>query len=225
MWSVPVMYASTSNVIPFPADDEARARLGIEQIRLHVKTLDLELQDLAAENFGCSGEWADQAATPILRTECIRSYLTAVVTARPAAVGDGRRRQRHLDKARDDLRSAMCATATALARLGDPDVGAPERRALLRELPRHRTRHQDVLETLDNLLGKGRRRTPFIRIMIRRCRCWVDAHEWMPNATERDTPSPGAKLGAILLHRRAQPILLGSTKRSAYTAVNGSLME
>jgi hypothetical protein len=225
MWSVPVMYASTSNVIPFPADDEARARLGIEQIRLHVKTLDLELQDLAAENFGSSGEWADQAATPILRTECIRSYLTAVVTARPAAVGDGRRRQRHLDKARDDLRSAMCATATALARLGDPDVGAPERRALLRELPRHRTRHQDVLETLDNLLGKGRRRTPFIRIMIRRCRCWVDAHEWMPNATERDTPSPGAKLGAILLHRRAQPILLGSTKRSAYTAVNGSLME
>ena len=149
------MYASTSNVIPFPADDEARARLGIEQIRLHVKTLDLELQNLAEENSRSSGEWADQAATPILRTECIRSYLTAVAAARPAAAGDGRRRLRHLDKARDDLRSAMCATATALARLGDPDVGGPERQAVLRELPRHRTRHQDILETLDDLLGKA----------------------------------------------------------------------
>ena len=152
MWSVPVMYASTSNVIPFPADDEARARLGIEQIRLHVKTLDLELQNLAEENFGSSGEWADQAVTPILRTECIRSYLTAVAAGSPAA-GDGRRRRRDLDKAQDDLRSAMCATATALARLGDPDVGAPERQAVRRDLSRHRRRHQDILETLDDLLG------------------------------------------------------------------------
>ena len=155
MWSVPVMYASTSNVIPFPADDEARARLGIEQIRLHVKTLDLELQNLAEENSRSSGEWADQAATPILRTECIRSYLTAVAAARPAAAGDGRRRLRHLDKARDDLRSAMCATATALARLGDPDVGGPERQAVLRELPCDITLHQDIHETLDDLLGKA----------------------------------------------------------------------
>ena len=183
------MYASTSNVIPFPADDEARARLGIEQIRLHVKTLDLELQNLAEENFGSSGEWADQAVTPILRTECIRSYLTAVAAGSPAA-GDGRRRRRDLDKAQDDLRSAMCATATALARLGDPDVGAPERQAVRRDLSRHRRRHQDILETLDDLLGKTRHRTSFIRSMISRCQCRWTCTSGCLIATERDAPSP-----------------------------------
>jgi hypothetical protein len=196
------MYASTSNVITFPVDDEARARLSIEQIRLHVKALDVELRGLAEENFGSSGEWADQAATPILRTECIRSYLTAVAAASPAAAGDGRRRRRHLDKARDELRSAMWATATALARLGDPDVGTPERQAVLRELPRHRTRHQDVLGTLDDLLQKEHHKTPFIRSMISLCRRgWTRTSDAV--VRQKVTHNHGsAKLSPISLRRR-----------------------
>ena len=51
MWSIPVIYSGTTNVIPFPVGDEAQARLGFEQIRLHVKELDNELSSWQREGF------------------------------------------------------------------------------------------------------------------------------------------------------------------------------
>src|SRR5580692_7015360 len=86
---------------------------------------------------------------------------------------------------------------------------------LCAQLPLHGTRHQDILETLDNLLEKARRRTPFVRSMISRCRCWVDMHEWMPDATERDTPSPEreTRSNAAAQARPAEPAAVDQAQR------------
>lgn len=148
MWSIPVMYADSAKVIPFPVSSEARARLGLEQIRLHVTALDRELQRLAGGNYRSAGEWARQAATPIVRTQCIVRYLDDDGAAsRPAASEQERRRQERLDRAREDFRSVLNATEASLRRLGSA-VGSVERRKELAELPRRRRRHLGMLDDL-----------------------------------------------------------------------------
>jgi hypothetical protein len=151
MWSVPVMYART-NVVPFPVDDEARIRLSFVQIRLHVEALDRELQGLAKGNFPNSAEWARRTARPIVRTECIGNYLTAV-TAHQADTADGRRQHR-VSQAQRDLEAALSATRTTLAQLGDPRLGTAGRQQVLQDLPLHRMRQQNILRVLDELMEK-----------------------------------------------------------------------
>lgn len=146
------MYAFSSNVIPFPTDDAARARLSVKQIRLHAEALDRELEDLEEGNFGSPGEWAMQTATPIVRTTCIRGYLAATTTVHLMATAEERRRRR-MDKARDDFRSALRATAVYLARLGDPSVDLAERQEVLEELHLQRMRHQHSLKKIDEVLN------------------------------------------------------------------------
>lgn len=147
------MRAWTSNVIPFPTDDEARARLDLQQIRLHVQALDHELQELVIGHFWSSGEWAREAAAPIVRTECIRRYLTTAVTSalKSGSGGRRRRRRRRVCNAGEELQSALSATASSLARLGDPAVGGTVRAEALREITYLRARQQRLLKTLDEL--------------------------------------------------------------------------
>jgi hypothetical protein len=87
-----VTQARTSNVIPFPGPDE-RVRRRFERIRLHIEALDQELLTLTQSNSWSSGEWARHTATPIVRTECIKSYLTAANTVLPAAMASQHRRR------------------------------------------------------------------------------------------------------------------------------------
>jgi hypothetical protein len=151
MWSIPVMYARNSKVIPFPVDELARARLGLEQVRVHIRTLDSELNGLAYANFQSPAEWAAHAAIPIERTQCISGYLTATAVPGPADTAAARRRQDSMDAARNDLRSALSATVIVLSQLGDPALGAAERRGVLQELPLHREQQQRILVALDEL--------------------------------------------------------------------------
>ena len=53
MWSIPVMYAETSNVVPFPVSDEARIRLSLVYFRRHAETLDRELAPGSREHPEC----------------------------------------------------------------------------------------------------------------------------------------------------------------------------
>ena len=154
MWSIPVMYATTTNVIPFPIDDQARRRLDFEQMRLQVKALDRELQTLVRGNYHRPGEWAKQTAVPLQRTACIGSCLTAATVIRTAATPDERRRRYYITDARHEFRSALHATATSLSRLSALSVGAAERRKALRELSIHRARHKRIFETLDELFNE-----------------------------------------------------------------------
>ena len=151
MWSIPVMYARTSNVVPFPVNDKARIRLGFVQIQLHAEALDHELQELARATFPNSGEWALRTAIPMLRTDCIRDYLSATIHEEGPA--DGRRRER-VEQAQHELDQALSATKATLARLG-ADLNETGRRQILRQLPVHRARQERIVQELDELIEEA----------------------------------------------------------------------
>jgi len=151
IWSIPVMYARTSNVVPFPVNDEARIRLSFVQVRLHAKTLSRELLELTQATFPNSGEWALRTAIPMLRTDCIRDYLSA--TTHEGDPADGRRRQR-VNQAQHDLDQALSATKTTLARLG-ADLDEAGRRQILRQLPVHCAWQQRIIQELDELIEEA----------------------------------------------------------------------
>ena len=151
MWSIPVMYAETSNVVPFPVSDEARIRLSLVYFRRHAETLDRELAALAAGNIQSAGEWARRTATPSVRTTCITKYLAAVVAGE--AVATGERRQQNVAKAQDELNKALSETRETLDRLG-ATLDAAGRRQALQELYVRRRRHQVILHRLDELIGE-----------------------------------------------------------------------
>lgn len=150
MWSIPVMYARNSNVIPFPADDQSRIRLGLEEVQFHVTALDRELEDLAEGDVRSGpGWWADQAATPIVRTDCITQYLEAAIPERTVAGSGENRRQGDLAHARDQLRAAVSDTADSLSQLS---AGEGECRRALQMLPLHRKRQQRYLSKINGLI-------------------------------------------------------------------------
>lgn len=139
--------ARTSNVIPFPGCD-GRTRVGFEQIRLHVESLDRELQTLAQRHPWSPGEWARQTAIPIVRTERIRGYLTAANAVPPTAM-IGQYRRRRLARARNEFLSALSATRISLTRMGEPGLGPAGRREVLEELSAHRERQRHILKKLE----------------------------------------------------------------------------
>lgn len=158
-WCPPIV-ATGGDVLPFPVRDQARTDPSLKQVRLHAAALDRELQDLAQRDFSSAGEWARQAATPIVRTDCITDFLMTVTAARPAVTADERRRQGYIGDVRDELQSALSDTARSLARLGDPAAGPKERREVLQQLPLHRMRHQRILGRLHELIEEPKGRDP-----------------------------------------------------------------
>ena len=146
--------SAAAAIIAVPADLDTRVDFGLQRVRLHARALDRELERLARGNYRGAGQWASRAAVPIVRTVCITRYL-AVAADRPAVTAEERRRRRYLDQAREELRSALSATARSLSRLGDPAIGMAERQEVLAELPRYRTRQRHFLGTLDELLDQA----------------------------------------------------------------------
>jgi hypothetical protein len=142
------------HIIPVPADREARIDFGLQRMRLHARALDRELERLAGGNYRSAGQWASRAAVPIVRTVCITRYL-AVAADRPAVTAEERRRRQYLDQAREELRSALSATARSLTRLGDPAIGMAERREVLAELPAYLALQRHILGTLDELFDQA----------------------------------------------------------------------
>jgi hypothetical protein len=150
MWSVPVMYAETSNVVPFPVSDEARTRLSLVHFRLHAQALDHELEALAHGNIQNGSGWFKRTATPSVRTRCVTKYLAAVVADQAGQAGG--HRQQHVAKAQQDLEEALSATRDTLRQLSrTPDVAG--RRRALNDLNVRRVHHQMILERLDQLIG------------------------------------------------------------------------
>jgi hypothetical protein len=140
------MHARTSNVIQFPGG-YGRTRGGFEQIRLQIDALDRELLTLTQGNSWTSGEWARQTATPIVRTEYIRSHLTAASAISPTV---SQYRRRRLARVRDELLCMLSATRISLTRMGDPALGPTGRQEVLEKLSAHRKRQQRIFRKLDN---------------------------------------------------------------------------
>jgi len=158
----PPIAPTGGDVIPFPVPAQSRTHphLELEQVRFHAAALDRELQDLMRRDFRSAGEWAMQAATPIVRTDCIMDLLITATAARPAVTTDERRRQACISGLRDELQSALLDTAKSLARLGDRAAGAEERCEVLQKLPFHRMRYQHILGRLHELIEEPRGRDP-----------------------------------------------------------------
>jgi hypothetical protein len=145
--------ARAPNVIPFPGC-EGRARDGFGQVRRHIEALDRELQALAQGHLWSPGEWARRTAIPIVRTECIRGYLTAADAVPPRAMGQYRRRR--LKRARDEFLAALSATRSLLTRMGEPGLGPTDRQQTLEELSDHRAQQRRILRKLEkNWLPKN----------------------------------------------------------------------
>ena len=155
MWSIPVIYADSPNVIPFPVSPEAQARLGLEQIRVHATALDRELQRLARGNYRTAGEWSNHTAIPIVRTQCIVRYLAEALAFGPLADEQERRRRERVDRAREDFRSVLRATEASLRRLGRA-ANPTERSKVLEELPLRRQQQHRTLRRLDDLVNEAR---------------------------------------------------------------------
>jgi hypothetical protein len=151
MWSVPVMYAETSNVVPFPVSDEARTRLSLVYFRRHAEALDHELEALAQGNIQSPGEWARRTATPSVRTTCITKYLAAAIADQADPPGGGLSQK--VAEAQHELGKALGETRKTLDRLGST-LDTARRRQVLQELYVHRRRHQVILQRLDELIGE-----------------------------------------------------------------------
>jgi len=152
MRSVLVTRTGTTNVIPFPSEEEARARLTFEHIRVQAQMLDREMRWLAKGRFHGSGEWHRCTAALLVRIRCLDSYLRSFVPCGPAVSAQERRRRWRMETARDDMRSALIAAATALVLLSEPAVKAAERQKVLDELPLYRIRQGCILTALDELV-------------------------------------------------------------------------
>jgi Tfp pilus assembly protein PilN len=85
----------------------------------------------------------------------IRTYLSAASIADPEDSAGERRRRHNIENARNELRAALSATASSLARLSDPTSEVAERLQVLDELPLHRSQQQRILATLLELLEEA----------------------------------------------------------------------
>ncbi len=131
-------------------DAVLRGRTDLQRARFHAVALDHEVERLASGRFWSPGEWAREAAAPIVRTECIASYLSTALTG-SAESSSTRQRRRHIRRvhhAEKELRSSLARTAGSLAQLGDPAIGSAERAVLLQNLMDLRAQRQRILKGL-----------------------------------------------------------------------------
>jgi hypothetical protein len=78
LWSVPVMYSSSPNLVIFPASSYARARLSFNEVSSHLGKLGEELADVADHRDWNSGDWAEKTAVSAMRITYVRDALTTV---------------------------------------------------------------------------------------------------------------------------------------------------
>jgi len=147
MGSIPVMYARTSNVIPFPTG-EARAHLSFRQTENHVGRLGRELASLADMSRCDPAEWAVRIADPAIRIEGITEYLSALTAARPPTGTDPARYRRRVERARDELAASLRASRQNLFRLSDYAVPQNQRDAAQAQLRLRRLELERILMNL-----------------------------------------------------------------------------
>jgi hypothetical protein len=143
--------ATGAAIIPLRVRADARPRLHMELLTSHSAALDREVQGLIRQDFRTAGEWARQAATPIVRTDCIVDLLIAGTSGLPAVTTDEAHRQAVIAGLCDELQLALSEIAKLLARLGDLAAGPEERDSVLDRLAFDMMLYQRVLGLLAQL--------------------------------------------------------------------------
>lgn len=80
LWSVPVMYSTQPNLVIFPTDSRARARLGFNEVSAHLEKLEAEIDNLAGHPDWTGGDWAKNTAVPAVRIAYVRDVLATLTT-------------------------------------------------------------------------------------------------------------------------------------------------
>jgi hypothetical protein len=126
LWSVPVMYSTEPNLVIFPADPRARARLSFNEVRTHLAALEAELDGLAGHRDWTPGDWAENTAASAMRVAYVRdaiATLTKTLEERPADLLYVLRLLQECDA----LETSLEGVSTQLHRLTAPSSSQKER--------------------------------------------------------------------------------------------------
>ena len=126
LWSVPVMYSTRPNLVIFPTDSRARARLEFNEVSGHLEKLEAEIDSLAGHQDWTAGDWAENTAASAVRIAYVRNVLatlTATLEERQADL----LYTLPLRRGCDDLRSSLEELGARLRRLTDPSSSRHER--------------------------------------------------------------------------------------------------
>ena len=126
LWSVPVMYSTEPNLVIFPTDPRARARLGFDEVSTHLAKLETEIDGPARHHEWTSGDWAQNTAASSVRIAYVRDViatLTKTLDERPADLLYALRFRQGCD----DLESSLAEVSARLWRLTDPSSSLHER--------------------------------------------------------------------------------------------------
>lgn len=122
MWSMPVMYSSDADVIPFPSSTPERALLTFQQAEQQLNLLNGELARLAGMRDCTPEEWEKRAADPTIRLRGVAEYLATMPEAVPAADRARVLERQGLEMACEALSDWLQASARTLFQLGSPDA-------------------------------------------------------------------------------------------------------
>jgi hypothetical protein len=116
LWSVPVLYSSSPNLVIFPASSHARARLSFDEVSSHLEKLGEEIGGVADRRDWTSGDWAEKTAASAVRITYVRGVLatlTKILDERPDDLFYALR----LGQGCDDLESYLEDISSCLSRL------------------------------------------------------------------------------------------------------------
>lgn len=119
LWSVPVMYSTRSNLVIFPTDSRARARLGFNEVSEHLEKLEAEIDSLADHPDWTDGDWAKSTAVPAVRIAYVRDVLATLTTTLAERRAD-LLYTLPLRQGCDELRDTLGELITCLRRLTAP---------------------------------------------------------------------------------------------------------
>ncbi len=125
LWSVPVMYSTRSNLVIFPTDSRARARLGFNEVSEHLEKLEAEIDNLADHPDWTDGDWAESTAVPAVRIAYVRDVLFTLTTTLAERRAD-LLYTLPLRQGCKDLRDALKELNTCLRRLTAPPSSPDE---------------------------------------------------------------------------------------------------
>ncbi len=126
LWSAPVMYSSSPNLVIFPASSHARARLSFDEVSSHLEKLRTELGAVADHRDWNSGDWAENTAASAMRITYVRDLLTTltkILDEQPANLLYALR----LGHGCDDLESYLADISSCLDRLTHSSSSGHER--------------------------------------------------------------------------------------------------
>lgn len=152
MWSIPIMYSTTSNVIPFPQSEDTRLRHRLGQVQLHLELLGRELDALLDVPALTPGVWAERTATPAARIDSILTNLEADRPSEPT-IPSGRQLGRE-GRLRSELTSFLEGLSDTVFRLSDPSAKSRDRGDALQRLRIQRRQQQRVLTSVSRILER-----------------------------------------------------------------------